>query len=397
MLQPRWLAVGMFALFTALNYLDRQTLAALAPQLKTEFRLSNEDYGWLQSAFNFVYAFVAPLAGLLIDRLGLHRGAILSILAWSAAAAATGWVDSYTGLLACRMLLGAAEAGGIPAFGKAAASYLAPKERALGTGVNSLGVSLGSLGAPLLAGSVAAVYGWRAAFVAGGVLGLFWIPLWLLVQRRAPLPRLPAGRPVATPFEMLRDVRLWALIGGNALAMTTYGLWVTWTTIFLVKRYGLTQTEANLHYAWIPPVVAAFGGVLGGWIALRLIGGGATVMAARSRVILWGSLAVLITLAVPLMPTPALATAMVSLSFFFTMAVSANVYALPQDLFGPERTAFAVSAITSGYGLMLTFYNPLIGRLVDQYGFYLACVLSAALPLCGWLLLHRTTFQREAR
>jgi len=132
-------------------------------------------------------------------------------------------------------------------------------------------------------------------------------------------------------------------------------------------------------------------------VALQYMNRGATWATARSRVILYGALVSLLTVLVPLMPSPALATAMVSLSFLSANAVSANVYALPQDMFGPRRTAFAVSAITSGYGLMLTFYLPLLGRIIDRSGFFPVCALNAALPLAGWLLLSRTLRQEPAK
>ncbi len=391
----RWLALCVFTLYTTLNYLDRQTLAALTPQLRGEFGLSNEDIGWLHSAFYAVYAVCAPFAGWWIDKAGLTVGASMTIVLWSLAATATGWVESFQGLVVCRLLLGAAEAGGIPAFGKAAAMYLPPSERALGLGVNQLGLSGGSMLAPLLAGWIAATYGWRAAFMAVGVAGFFWVPLWHAVQRKAtPIgPSVPAAL-LARPGAMLRDGRLWALIAANVLVMTVYSLWTNWTTVFLVQSYGLSQWESNQRYAWIPPLCAACGGIFGGWLSMRWIRAGVGVLAARGRVILMGSVALLLTIAVPYMPNPMLATAMVSVSFFCSVAVSANLYALPHDLFGPERTAFAVAGITFGYGLMLVLYSPWVGRLVDRYGFVPVCQISAFLPLLGWLVLRLTTLRK---
>ena len=70
----RWVAFGIVTLATGLNYLDRQVLAALAPQIRDEFALSNADYGLLLAAFSITYALSSPLAGYLIDRAGLTRG-----------------------------------------------------------------------------------------------------------------------------------------------------------------------------------------------------------------------------------------------------------------------------------------------------------------------------------
>ncbi|MBI3680765.1 MAG: MFS transporter [Acidobacteria bacterium] len=383
----RWLAIFAFTLYSAVNYLDRQMLAALAPQLQSEFQLSNEDYGWIQSAFSLAYALSAPAAGLFLDRVGLARGASLTIAVWSMAGVGTGLVNSFLGLLGCRVLLGASQSGGIPAFGKASATYLHPQERALGTGVNQVGISLGSMGAPLLAGWMAAQYGWRAAFVSAGALGFLWIPLWRLIASRVP-PETAAHAHAATPKDMLRDPRLWSLIAGNVLVMTVYSLWSNWTTIFLVQQHHLTQLEANQRYAWIPPVLASAGGLFGGWMAMKWMAAGASLMQARSRTILLGGAGLLSTLLAPYVAGPAAATAIVSVSFFLSVAASANVYALPQDIYGAGRAAFAVAAITFGFGLMQTFYAPLVGRLVDHYGFPPVCVLTAFLPLAGWLILR---------
>lgn len=391
----RWMAIGIFALYTALNFLDRQTLAALAPQLKSEFRLTNEDYGWIQSSFSITYALCSPLVGLMIDRIGLTRGAVLTLGVWSMASVLTGFVEGVAGLLACRALLGLAEAGGIPAFAKASATYLSARERAFGTGVNQLGISLGSIGAPLLAAFVGAQYGWRSAFVVAGLIGLLWIPLWLLVRRHAPPPSMTVKKP-ATPGEMVRDRRLWAMVGANVLCMTTYSLWTNWVTVFLVSTYKLSQTAANQSYVWIPPLFATFGALFGGWLVFRWMNSGATVYQARSRAILLGGIFMLTTVAVPYMPSPGWATAAISLSFFWALVTSANLYALPQDIFGPHRAAFAVSSITFGYGLMQTVYAPAVGRLADYYhSFGPVCAITAALPLLGWVLLRWAIFRKE--
>jgi len=392
----RWIAVVVFGLYSALNYLDRQTLTALAPQLKTEFSLSNQEYGWLSAAFYLVYGAVAPFAGLMLDKLGLSRGAALMIAAWSAAAVLTGFVEGFVGLVACRMLLGAAEAGGIPAFGKAVATYLEPRERAVGLGLNQLGISLGGITASLLAAWIAAIYGWRAAFIVTGLIGFLWVPLWKVAERVAGPGRQASQAHVPTPKEMIRDSRLWALVVANMLIMTVYSLWTHWIPILLVSRYGLSQLEANQRYAWIPPVFATAGGFFGGWLAMRMITGGAKVMAARRRTMLIGAIAVLVTMGAPYMPTPGGAMAVASFSFFWCLAISSNMYALPQDLFGAQRAGFGIAAITSAYGFMQIPFLPTVGWLVDRYGFNPVCIIAAFLPLAGWLLLRSSAFQSEA-
>lgn len=381
-------------MYTALNFLDRQAFAALAPQIQSEFQLTNEQVGWIVAAFSMTYAICSPAVGLLIDRIGLSRGAMLTICVWSLAGVLTGFADGLGGLLVCRALLGAAEAGGIPAFAKASALYLEPKERALGTGLNQLGISAGSMAAPVLAAWLGSQAGWRATFMVAGLLGFFWIPLWKVVESRTRMREASAVdvRPAA-PSEILRDHRFWSLLFANMLIMTVYSLWTNWTTIFFVRTFGLSQQAANQSYVWIPPVFATAGGLFGGWLVMRWMNQGRSVYEARSRALVLGSLGLLVTAAAPYMPAASWATVMISISFFCTLIMSANVYALPQDLFGGQRAAFAVASMTFGYGLMQTFYSPFVGRWADRYGFTPVCVGSAALPFFGWLLLRWTTFR----
>ena len=187
----RWLVLSVFVVSTALNYLDRLLLAALAPTLKSEFHLSNTQYGGVISVFSIVYAVTAPVAGWFIDRVGLNAGITVSMAVWSMAGMATGWTRSFGGLLASRTVLGIGEAAGIPCAGKANGVYLQPRELAFGTALNQVGITIGSIAAPLMVAAMAPVYGWRSVFVVCGALGFVWIPVWWVTATR--LPAKPAG------------------------------------------------------------------------------------------------------------------------------------------------------------------------------------------------------------
>jgi len=381
----RWLAAGVLVLSTALSFVDRQVLAALAPLLKDEFHLSNEGYGYIVSAFSLAYAVFAPVAGLFIDRVGLNRGITVVVAFWSVAGVATGLTGGLASLLACRAALGAAESGGIPATAKGFALYLQPRERAMGTALNQVGITLGMMAAPLLVGWLATTYGWRAAFVATGIAGFAWIPLWWVTARRVPVPAPPAeSGPATMPA---RDWRLWALAVANILMMTVYSLWMNWTTVFLVSTHGLTLAEANRQFAWVPPVFASLGGLSGGWLSMRWAKAGSGLYAARLRVCVVSAVLLTSTALVPLAPGAGLATALISVSFFMAVAMSANIYAMPLDLFGAGRAAFAVSVLTASYGLMQTVVSPLFGRMIDRYGFGPVCGVAGVLPLASLALL----------
>jgi MFS transporter, ACS family, hexuronate transporter len=380
----RWWILSAFVLSSAINYLDRQSLATLAPLLRADFHLSHEQYGWILGAFSITYACSAPFAGMIIDRIGLNRGISLAVGLWSAAGIATGFTTGLGGLVGCRAVLGVAEAGGIPAVGKAIHTYLLPPERAMGNAINQAGVSLGAVLAPPVATWIAVYYGWRMAFVLTGVLGLLWIPVWNRVARHSP----PAPKSSTAPahYEMLGDRRLWGFMAANGLSMVGYSLWSNWTTQFLVDAHHLTVAQAA-WYAWIPQLVAMVGGFAGGWLSLRLMDRGAAAPAARFRVCFAAALLSLATFAIPQAPSAAWATAGISISIFAVTAFSVNTYTLPLDVFGGARAAFAVSMLVASYGAIQLVISPLFGHIIDHHGYGPVMAIAAVTPMaaCGAL------------
>lgn len=389
----RWLSIGIFFLSSSINYLDRLSLATLAPLFRAEFHLSNADYGWILTAFSVTYAAAAPFAGLLIDRIGLNRGITLAVSLWSLAGIATGFTRGLSGLFACRSWLGLAEAGGIPAAGKAMHEYLATEERALGNGLNQAAVFLGAILAPPVATWIAVHYQWRMAFVATGILGLAWIPLWLAVSRRTPPARPSTVEPLARSLHILRDPRMWGFIVANAVSMVTYSLWSNWTTLYLVEVNGLSFVEAA-WFAWLPPLAAMIGGFAGGWLSFHWSKKGIEPVRSRARVCFLCALIGLATILIPLTPNAAWAAAAISLSIFAVSAFSVNLYTMPLDVYEGARAAFAISLLVSAYGAMQAAVSPALGALIDRYGFAPVCAIAAATPIAAYAFLHVTLLAR---
>jgi MFS transporter, ACS family, hexuronate transporter len=386
----RWVVMSVLVLSSALNYLDRQILAALAPLVRAEFHLTNADYGQLLAVFSITYAISSPLAGLLIDRAGLNRGVSTGVGLWSLAGIATGLTRSFTGLLGCRAVLGAAESAGVPCVAKALHRYLPAKERALGNALSQIGLSIGSILAPVIATWFALRYGWRSAFLFTGTLGFLWIPLWLWVSRKAPEvePGTASAARLALP-SLLRDKSLWAFVAANVASMPVYTLWSNWTTLYFRDVHGLSLVEANT-LAPIPNFFAYAGGLTGGWLSLHLIGRGMKPLEARRRACLASAVALLITAAVPVMPGPLWATLAISLSFFSITSWSVNLYTMPLDAFGGARAAFSVSLLTGAYGAMQALVSPLFGSIIDHHGYTPVILASALTPLVAYGILHVT-------
>jgi MFS transporter, ACS family, hexuronate transporter len=385
----RWVAISVFILASVLNYLDRQILATMVDIWRTrpEFPFTDYDYGLLLSVFSIAYALSALFVGWFIDRVGLNRGAILAVAAWAIASFGTGASHSVRELLVWRALLGISEASAIVAVTKAVAMYLLPKERAVGQAMSQLGLSLGAGIAPAFAVYFAYRYSWHWSFYAAGLLSLAWIPIWLATARAIPPVSLPGAGQAAHSFQLLRDPKLWALMVANMLGMTVYSLWSNWAPTYLVRVYHLTPPQAS-HYTWIVPVSGYFGALLGGAISWRLVLAGHTPIAARKRACLISALFLIGTMAVPLAPTPALATLGISLSFAWVCAWSVNQYTLPIDLYGARHAAFGGAALVFAYGVMQSIVSPPMATVIENYGFAPVCVTFALLPIAGYSLVH---------
>jgi ACS family hexuronate transporter-like MFS transporter len=77
----RWTVCALLFFATTVNYLDRQVLSLLAPDLSEEFGWTNSDYANITAAFQFVYAISMLFAGRVVDRLGTKSAFILAITA----------------------------------------------------------------------------------------------------------------------------------------------------------------------------------------------------------------------------------------------------------------------------------------------------------------------------
>ncbi len=394
----RWLAVSVFIVSSTLNFMDRQLLATLAPLIMAEFHLNHTRYGLLISAFSIAYAASSIGVGWLLDRFGVTRTISGAVAWWSAAAASTGFAGSFGALAASRAALGMGESAGVPAVGKLNGIYLKPKERALGAALNQVGISLGMGLAPLWI-AVAYRYSWRTPFVLVGLVSLLWIPLWHWVSRKIPPAESPAPVAGKPRLALLFDRDLLITVIASVLWMGAYSLWSYWTTLYLINVHGLTlrQTESLV---WIPPLVSNAGGFLGGWMSLQWMERGVDAVAARRRGVFVSAAGLLLTLMLPWMPDARWATAIIAISFLFALSGSVNIYAIPIDLYGPENSGLALSALTFAYGLLQTVISPLIGWLADRH-LYTQVVwgvtllpLVSCLVLCG--LRERTGNPREA-
>jgi ACS family hexuronate transporter-like MFS transporter len=172
----------MFA-STILNYMDRQTISLVNPQITRAFSLSQEGFGWVLASFQLSYALFQVPAGYLADRFSTRTLYAAAVAFWSLAGMATAFAPTLGVLLCCRALLGMGEAFNWPCALRATSRVLSPAERGLGNGIFNSGAAVGAIVTPLLVPPLTAVFGWRPAFVIVGALGFGWVGLWLYCTR----------------------------------------------------------------------------------------------------------------------------------------------------------------------------------------------------------------------
>lgn len=140
----RWWIIALVCLGTITNYLARNSLGVLAPQLKTELGMSTQQYSYVVGAFQIGYTIMQPVCGFIVDLIGLRIGFALFAVLWSIAgclhAGASGWLS----LASFRGLMGLTEAAAIPSGMKAVAEWFPDKEKSVAVGYFNAGTSLGA-------------------------------------------------------------------------------------------------------------------------------------------------------------------------------------------------------------------------------------------------------------
>jgi ACS family hexuronate transporter-like MFS transporter len=396
----RWYVAGLLCLAASLNYLDRQTLSVLAQTIQDELHLTTVQYSQITSAFLVSYTIMYAVSGRLVDFLGTRRSFLLFVSGWSLANILHVFARSTLQFSFFRFLLGATESGNFPAGVKVVTEWFPLRERALAVGIFNSGTAIGAaLAAPVVSG-VALLWGWRSAFVAGGVLGLVWLVLWLLLYR---LPRdhpwlspeelslieegvpPPAVRPRVSIRRLLATREAWGCILARMLTDPISYFFIFWTPKYLQQERGFDLAAIG-RYSWIPFVAAAIGNLAGGAVPGALIRRGWTLNRARKSVMLAAScLMPVCFLMITRVSNPALAVALISVAMF-CHAAWANM-TLPAEVF-PNHVVGSVSGFAGSLGGALGVASQLaIGWTVQNVSFMPVFAVCAFVHLTAFGLV----------
>ena len=397
----RWRICALIFAATTLNYVDRQVLGILAPDLQRLFNISDSDYSNVVIAFQVAYAIGLLGAGAVIDKLGTRIGYALAICVWSIAAMCHALAGSVLGFAAARFLLGLGEGGNFPAAIKTVAEWFPRRERAFATGIFNSGSNVGAVLAPLVVPFVAVKWGWQAAFLFTSVLSATWLVTWLIVYRPAgEHPRLSREElayiraDVEEPsakvpwLELLGHRQTWAFAVAKFMTDPIWWFFLFWLPKFLYSTYGITLTQMG------PPLIAVYlmadvGSIGGGWIAGRFINRGWSVNKARKGAMLICALCVTPIVFASSASNVWVAVALIGLATAGHQGWSANVFTLTSDMFPRHAVGSVVGlgGFFGAFGGMLISY--LVGFLLETTGSYVPVfMLAGSAYLAALLIVH---------
>jgi len=266
------LVLAVLLLAYIFNFLDRQILGILAAPIKASLSLTDAQFGALGgTAFALLYAFLGIPLAMIADR--TSRTAVIagSLAVWSAFTALCGTVTGFWQLFLYRVGVGVGEAGGVAPSYALIADYFPPARRARALAIFSLGIPIGLGGGSFIGAHLATWFGWRAAFIIMGVLGVILAPILRLVVRDLPRPSAGEPTPLTRVFPIVaRKPAFWLLaFAASASSLCGYGL-ALWTPSILMRSFNMDLIHAGNFLASLVVLGGCAGVFAGGWFADRL-------------------------------------------------------------------------------------------------------------------------------
>ncbi|MHA4842934.1 MFS transporter [Flavitalea antarctica] len=401
----RWWIIGMIAVATAINYLDRQNLPVALSEIRKSFPVGDAQYGMINSLFLFAYGTMYAVGGRLIDLWGCRKGYAVMIIWWSIANILHGFVSGIFGLGVARFLLGVGEGGAFPGSAKVVAEWFSSKERALAFGIFNTGSSLGAVIAPPLIALIIFYFNWRWTFFFTGMIGLIWVIGWLRLYskpadsvylRDDEKQYIMDGIQKETSYEQTGVLqlpwkklftyrKLWGILVMKFLADAGWFFFIFWLPKYLNDVRGLDIKGVGA-YGWIPYAFAGAGSFIGGWSSSLLLKRSVTLDIARK---------IPLGIAAAMLPASLLITgaslqmAIVyfSIAMFGHQLYSTILQTVVVDIF-PSEVVGSVSGLmgcAATYGAML--FSLIIGFVIQHFGYNPAFMVAGILHPLSYVLL----------
>lgn len=421
----RWWIVGLVFLATLINYIDRLTISVLAPVITKDLSLTNTQFGGIVFWFLLAYTISQGLSGKLYDRIGTRLGFVISITVWSVAAMAHAFARGLGSLSIFRFILGLGEAGNWPGAAKTIAEWFPIRQRALGMAIFNSGAAIGSIVAPPLIVWLQLRYGWQTTFLVTGLLGFFWLVLWLLIYQSPEkhswitaeeLKLIQEGKDesvtgrsgdelkglqiAASPTlhdaasapgtlrwrDLLQYRQVWAIVLARFLTDPVWWLYITWLPKYLSDARGLPLTKIAM-FAVVPYLAADAGSLSGGWLSGHLIKRGWSVDRARKTVITFAACLMPAGILAAFVGDPLAAMALIGVVLFGFQVWINNVQTLPSDFF-PDRAVGSVAGLGgTGAGIGSMIFILTTGWVVDHFSYVPILVAAGLLAPIGTVVL----------
>ncbi|MBN2424877.1 MAG: MFS transporter [Calditrichaceae bacterium] len=397
----RWMIVLLIFLATTINYIDRQVIGILAPDLKKAIGWSEIEYGYIVTAFTAAYAIGLPLMGKFIDWIGTKIGYAFALTGWSLAAIGHALARSVFGFGFARFTLGLFEAGNFPAAIKTVAEWFPKKERALATGLFNAGSNVGAIVAPLVVPWITLTWGWQEAFIFTGAIGLLWLLLWFWLyekpeqHKRLSKPEYdyiqsdPADPVVKIPWRTLFKYRgTWAFALGKLLTDPAWWFYLYWIPSFLFSTYGISLSDIGIPLIIIY-VMADVGSIGGGWLSSFLIKKGWSINKGRKVTMLICAIMVLPIVFASQASNVWIAVAFLSLATAAHQGWSANLFTTVSDIF-PRKAVGSVVGLGGTFGSIGgMIIATATGFILEFTGSYLFIfIIAGSLYLLALLVIN---------
>ena len=355
-----------------MGVIDRNAVSVLKTTLKQTFDIGDSQYSLLVTAFMVPYAIFYLLTGRIVDRFGTRWPLTIFVLIWSGATLGAGLSNSLNEMIFWRAVLGAAEAGLLPATIYALVVWF-PRDRlatvyAIKNPVQAMGAILSP---PLIAG-LAIHFGWRAGFIVPGVIGFAFAVLWFFADRNPPVYDSAPAAPEATNkpglLNIMRNPMIWGVLLARVVSDPVWFFFQYWQAGYVQEELGWSLADVG-RYLWIPPmlnVLMTFGSAA---VSDRLIGRG--WLPARSRIRVMQATAILgpLILIIPFVDNKAIVLALLSTTYFmaFTWLAMSNI--LMADMFPRNQVGTAVGVISCIGTVGAAAFNAAAGPAIEAFGY----------------------------
>jgi len=161
----RWWALLVLCLSLLIIVMANTALTVAAPDMTQDLGLSSADLQWVIDGYTVPYAALMLLLGAIGDKYSRRGALVLGLVVFGGGAVAGSLVDSSTGVIAARAVMGVGAALIMPATLSLLAASFPRAERAKAITLWTATAGLAIAAGPLVAGALLQHHGWSSTFL----------------------------------------------------------------------------------------------------------------------------------------------------------------------------------------------------------------------------------------